>query len=69
MGRLLKPEEVADLCGVGLRTVYRWIQSGALPVVEFSHRCKRIRPEDLSEFIESRRNGLLRGNRKKRRRR
>jgi len=66
--RLLKPEEVAEACGVRLKTVYKWIQAGVLPVVEFSSRCKRIRVQDLMEFIESRKTGLLKGNQKKRRR-
>ncbi len=68
MEKLLKPEEVAEACGVGLKTVYKWIQAGVLPVVEFSSKCKRIRVQDFMEFIESRRTALLKGNQKKKRR-
>ena len=46
----LTPQEVADLLKVTRRTVYRWIESGELPVIRFGS-AYRITDSDLEAFI------------------
>jgi excisionase family DNA binding protein len=46
----LTPQEVADLLKVTRRTVYRWIESGELPVIRFGS-AYRIAGHDLEDFI------------------
>jgi excisionase family DNA binding protein len=46
----LTPQEVADLLKVTRRTVYRWIESGELPVIRFGS-AYRITESDLEDFI------------------
>lgn len=50
--RLLTIEEVAELTKVSTSHLYALIKEGTLPAVSFG-RAKRIRPEDLEEFIRS----------------
>lgn len=50
--RLLTVEEVAKLTKVSASHLYSLINEGALPAVSFG-RAKRIRPEDLEEFIRT----------------
>jgi len=51
---LLTMEEVAKRLGVSLKTVYRWIDSGELPVSLIGQRTYRIFERDLIKFIYSR---------------
>ena len=53
--RLLTVREVADLCGVGERTVWDWIRDESLPVRRFGRRCTRVDPLDLRLLLEDRR--------------
>ena len=50
---LLSMEEVAKRFGVSLKTVYRWIDSGELPVSLIGQRTYRIFERDLIKFIYS----------------
>lgn len=50
---LLSMEEVAKRLGVSLKTVYRWIDSGELPVSLIGQRTYRIFERDLIKFIYS----------------
>jgi hypothetical protein len=54
---LLAVHDVADICGVSPRTVYRWVSSGELARVELPGTGARpilgIRPEDLRAFIDA----------------
>ena len=52
---LLTMEQVAKRLGVSLKTVYRWIDSGALPVSQLGQRTYRIFERDLVNFIYSHR--------------
>ncbi|MAF13635.1 MAG: excisionase [Parcubacteria group bacterium] len=52
---LLTMEQVAKRLGVSLKTVYRWIDSGELPVSQIGKRTYRIFERDLVKFIYSRR--------------
>ncbi|RLA86799.1 MAG: excisionase [Deltaproteobacteria bacterium] len=54
MEKLLKVEEVAEICGVRPATVYKWIQEKRIPSVSLSSRCRRVRRRDLEAFIEGR---------------
>jgi len=48
-------EEVAKRLGVSLKTVYRWIEAGELPVSLMGERTYRIFERDFIKFIYSRR--------------
>ena len=50
---LLTMEQVAKRLGVSLKTVYRWIDSGELPVSLIGKRTYRIFEKDLIDFIYS----------------
>jgi excisionase family DNA binding protein len=45
--RILTPVQVAEIMQVGLKTVYRWIDSGKLPASQVSHKTYRVFEEDL----------------------
>jgi len=60
---LLTMEEVAKRLGVSLKTVYRWIDSGELPVSLIGRRTYRIFERDLVKFVYSRQ--INKGNKKK----
>ena len=51
---LLTMEEVAKRLNVSLKTVYRWIDSGELPVSLLGERTYRIFERDLIQFIYDR---------------
>lgn len=51
---LLTMEEVAKRLGVSLKTVYRWIDSGELPVSLIGQRTYRIFERDFIKFVYSR---------------
>lgn len=50
---LLSPEDVAGVCGLSRRAVYRAISRGELPAARLCHRL-RIRAEDLDRWIADR---------------
>lgn len=62
---LLTMEQVAKRLGVSLKTVYRWIDSGELPVSLLGERTYRIFERDLIKFVYSRRITKSRKNRGK----
>ena len=47
---LLSPEQVARICGLSRRAVYRAIARGDLPAARLCNRL-RVRPEDLDRWI------------------
>jgi len=52
---------ITDVCrelGMGKSWVYRHIQSGEVPSVKLGHNIK-VRREDLEEYLEGQRTGLL----------
>ena len=51
---LLTMEQVAKLLGVSLKTVYRWIDAGELPVSLIGRRTYRIFERDLIKFVYAR---------------
>ncbi len=50
--RLLTIEDVSEITKVSTSHLYSLINEGVLPAVLFG-RAKRIRPEDLEEFIRT----------------
>lgn len=52
--RLLAPDEVARLCGLSRKAVYRAIERGELRASRLCSRL-RIRPDDVDEWIEANR--------------
>ncbi len=50
---LLTMEQVAKLLGVSLKSVYRWIDSGELPVSLIGKRTYRIFERDFIKFVYS----------------
>ena len=52
---LLTMEQVSNRLGVSLKTGYRWIDSGELPVSLIGKRTYRIFERDLIKFIYSKR--------------
>ena len=61
---LFTVQQVAGLLKVTPATVYRWLDSGKLPKVRFSHRAVRIRPKDLERFIKEHLNHQSEGEQK-----
>lgn len=50
--RLLTVKEVADLCQVSPRTVFRWLSLGELAAVRIGN-VTRIRKDDLEAFFQA----------------
>jgi excisionase family DNA binding protein len=50
IGQLLSPEDVAHVCGLSRRAVYRAIARGELRAARLCHRL-RVRPEELERWI------------------
>ena len=56
----LSPQQIADELGMHINTIYRFIQSGQLPVYDLTVSCSRktyyrIKRSDLEGWLESRR--------------
>jgi excisionase family DNA binding protein len=49
---LLTIEEVAELTGFSVGTLYHWVSQGRIPVVRLSARCIRFRRSDIDEWLE-----------------
>lgn len=49
-GRLLHPNEIADLAQVSRSTVNQWINTGALPALR-QGQVVRVRPQDWDLFV------------------
>lgn len=60
MSRLLSTSEVAKRCGVTAKTVARWVDSGVLPGIFTTGGHRRVRLEDVDNFLESRRSLMSR---------
>ncbi len=49
---LLTPTNVAKICQVSRKTVYRWIKGGDLSALRLGNQW-RIRPQDFEDFIKT----------------
>jgi len=52
-GRLLTINEVAELTGLAVGTLYHFVSQKRIPVVRLSKRCIRFRQTDLSDWIQT----------------
>lgn len=50
--KLLRPDEVAHLLGVNVRTVYRMVADGRLPKASIPARIIRIQKEAVQRMLE-----------------
>jgi excisionase family DNA binding protein len=50
--RLLTTQEVAEFCGVSLRTIKNWIAQHRFPVIRLSG-CTRIRKSELEKYLRA----------------
>jgi excisionase family DNA binding protein len=50
--RLLTINEVADLTGLAVGTLYHFVSQKRIPVVRLSKRCIRFRQSDLSDWFQ-----------------
>ncbi len=57
--RLLTINEVAELTGLAVGTLYHFVSQKRIPVVRLSKRCIRFRNSDLSDWIETLTQGAL----------
>ena len=48
---MLTKAQAARHCSLSIKSIERFVASGALPLVKFSERCVRIRRVDLRNFI------------------
>lgn len=51
--RLLTINEVSELTGLAVGTLYHFVSQRRIPVVRLSKRCIRFRQSDLSEWIQT----------------
>jgi excisionase family DNA binding protein len=51
--RLLTIDEVAELTGLAVGTLYHFVSQKRIPVVRLSKRCIRFRQSDLSDWIQT----------------
>jgi excisionase family DNA binding protein len=49
---LLSIEDVAQLTGFSVGTLYHWVSEGRIPVTRFSSRCIRFRRSDIDAWLE-----------------
>lgn len=49
---LLTIQEVAELTGFSVGTLYHWASQRRIPVVRFSSRCIRFRKADIDLWLE-----------------
>ncbi len=50
--QMLTIPEIAELCQVSVRTVYRWVAEQGLPVIQIGG-VTRVRPTDLEHFFQT----------------
>jgi excisionase family DNA binding protein len=51
--RLLTIDEVAELTGLAIGTLYHFVSEKRIPVVRLSKRCIRFRQSDLAHWIQT----------------
>ena len=54
----LTPKDVAELLGVSMKTLYRWMNEGEIEFQEISPRKRRIRSEAVDRFLARRTKGV-----------
>lgn len=51
--QLLTPNDVADLCGLSVKTIYRAIHRGELSAYKVGGSRYRIRPDELDAWVDA----------------
>jgi len=51
--KLLPINEVSELTGLAVGTLYHFVSEKRIPVVRLSRRCIRFRKRDLSDWIQT----------------
>lgn len=51
MDELMRYREVAEHCGVSVKTVSRWVKDGLLKAITLGSRTRRIRRADLEMML------------------
>jgi excisionase family DNA binding protein len=49
--KLLSIEEVSEITGISVGTLYHWVSQKRIPVVRFSSRCIRFRLSDIEAWL------------------
>jgi excisionase family DNA binding protein len=49
--KLLSIEQVSEITGVSVGTLYHWVSQKRIPVVRFSSRCIRFRLSDIEAWL------------------
>ena len=53
---LLTAQQAAKILQVGINTIYKWVDEGRIPYLDFGaeghRRCLRFKPDDLEKFIQ-----------------
>jgi excisionase family DNA binding protein len=49
--RLLTINDISEMTGLSVGTLYHWISEKRIPVVRFSSRCVRFRLTDIEQWI------------------
>jgi excisionase family DNA binding protein len=52
MEPLLNKKQVAEILGVTVKAIDKWVSEGKLPYTKISRKCLRFRTEDLESYIE-----------------
>lgn len=53
MENLIGYDDVANILGIKVVTVKKWVKEGKLPHVKIGRKCTRFKKSDLDQFIES----------------
>jgi len=49
--KLLSIQEVSDITGISVGTLYHWVREKRIPVVRLSARCVRFRLSDIEDWL------------------
>lgn len=47
---LYRPDEVAEILGVHVKTIRRWVQEGKIIGIKYTRKCLRITGKSILEF-------------------
>jgi len=52
--KLLSIEQVSEITGISVGTLYHWVSQKRIPVVRLSSRCIRFRLSDIEAWLSER---------------
>jgi excisionase family DNA binding protein len=53
MEKLLSIQEVSEITGLSVGTLYHWVSQQRIPVVRFSSRCIKFRVSDVEAWLSA----------------